>query len=182
MPTWLAQIHPLDAIGVLFVIVFILIGLKRGFSAELAGSLAILGAIAAVFLLVDPVSDWLVSNTQWSQSQAYIAALFVTFVVVVMIVGLTYSLLIRVVKVSFIAPLELVGGAIIGGLRAIALVFIVVFLCQMSPYPKVNAWFGPPSRLGMFVQQHQARATEIIVRETQDTRATIQQHRSIHKK
>src|SRR5450759_2340505 len=106
MPTWLAQINPLDAGGVMIVIVFTLIGLKRGFSAELAGSLAILGAIAAVFLLVDPVANWIVSRTQWSQSQAYIAALFVTFVVVLLTVAVVYSILIHTVKVSFITPLE----------------------------------------------------------------------------
>lgn len=182
MPAWLAQIDPLDASGVLIVVIFTLIGLKRGFSAELAGSLAILGAIAAVFLLVDPVADWIVARTQWSQTQGYIVALFITFVVVLMVVALIYSILLHTVKVSFIAPLELIGGAAIGGLRAIALLFMVVFLCQMVPYPKINAWFGPPSRLGIFVQKHQARVTEIITREVQDTRETIQQRRSVHKK
>src|ERR1035437_4049571 len=173
LPTWLAQLNPLDTASVLIVIIFTLIGLKRGFSAELAGSLAILGAIVAVFLLVDPVANWIVSHTQWSQDQAYIAALFVTFVVVLMTVAVVYSLLIHTVKVSFIAPLELIGGAVIGGLRAIALVFIVVFLCQMAPYPIVNAWFGPPSRLGAFVQQHQAEVSATITREAHDTRETI---------
>ncbi len=182
MSTWLAQINPLDACGVLIVIICTLIGLKRGFSAELSGSLAILGAIAAVFILVDPVADWIVARTQWSQSQGYIAALFITFVVVLMVVALVYSILTHTVKVSFIAPIELIGGAVVGGLRATALVFVVVFLCQMAPYPKVNAWFGPPSYLGVFVQEHQARVAETIVREAQGTRETIQQRRVTHEK
>jgi len=180
--TWLAQINPVDVGGVLIVIISILIGLKRGFSAELAGSLAIFGAIAAVFLLVDPVANWITAHTQWSQSQVYIAALFVTFVAVLLTVAVVYSILSHTVKVSFIAPLELIGGATIGGLRAIALVFIVVFLCQMAPYPKVNAWFGTPSRLGAFVQQHQAKVSTIIIREMQDTRETLQHRHLIHEK
>ena len=178
LPQWLLGINPLDAGAVLFILAFLLLGWKRGLASEIADTLAIGGAIAAVLLAADPLADGIVSTMHWSPTQAYVAAFFILGVTALLAVALLFWMLAKTVKVTFAKNLQRFGGAVVGALRAFALVLIVIYLGQIAPTPRLNAWFDGSSRLGRLVADYRERATSVVEREIESTRDTIRQHRA----
>ncbi len=157
-----------------------LIGLYRGFTKEILSLLAWISAVAASYLLFQPASNIVkkfVHNPMMADT-ATVVVIFVTFLVLITVLGHLLSLLI---KKSFLNGIDRVLGLAYGFLRGFFLIFVMELILSCI-------WLRPDhpaaiqeSRFSAFVYKGSDVMYGMLPESLQHWIQTMQQKRMQHK-
>ena len=142
-----------DLAAAIFILVCVLIGLKRGLAAELARLLGAGAALIAAWAFHGPVAAWLDTYSRLG-AEAARATAFVTLFVLALAATMLLRMLLRgMVTVTFAPKLERIGGAFAGLIRGSAWLVAIFAVLILVPQPFLNRVAGEECATGRFVRR-----------------------------
>jgi len=141
-----------DVLAVAVALFFLLRGLLRGASGEIARILGFIGGASAGYSLYPAIRTALTS----APGQASPAALSLTALALAVVTGLIAGLTVRFVcirllQIVILQPADAVLGAAAGAVYAAVLLAIVFSLGMLVPHPPVRRVFAEQSAVGRLV-------------------------------
>lgn len=103
-------------------------GLKNGLFVELASLVALIASIYGAIHFSYIAGDYLSQNLNWDERYMKITAFVITFIVIVVLVGLAGKLLTKIADFAMLGLLNKIAGGIFGVLKvAVILGAILIF-------------------------------------------------------
>ncbi len=143
-----AAFNSIDLMAAIFVLVCIILGLRRGLIGAIAPIVGIIVIAAAVRFGYPPCRDWLVAHLDFDASVLRLGAVAIVIgVPLVAMIGLR-KFLGALVKLPFISGIDRLGGALaglIGGTVFVIAAFLVLGLLPQryqSPTVHEASWIG----------------------------------------
>lgn len=108
-------------------------GLKNGLFVELASLVALIAGIYGAIHFSYIAGDYLEENLQWNGRYINITAFLITFIAIVILVGLSGKLLTKVADFAMLGLLNKIAGGMFGALKiAVILGAILLFFEKAS--------------------------------------------------
>lgn len=145
--------HPIDLLALGVILVFALIGWRRGLSGELSRFATLLLALALALRAREPLGR-LIGDATRLETPADVALAY-TLAIIIALIGLSLlrRLLERIMQISFTPGLEKSGGMLAGMLRGLLGVIAVFLLMNLWPHDYLNRVFGDASLGGRMIQR-----------------------------
>jgi len=126
--------------GIVLFVVFLgmLGGIRRGFSGELLRFITIAIAIYIGWRFSDQAMAWLAERSDWPENDLKAVAFFGLIVITYIILGIIRHSFRLLLDFSFRGKLEILGGAILGLIRASVFCAVALLGASMIPSEPLN--------------------------------------------
>ncbi|AZQ43065.1 CvpA family protein [Nonlabens ponticola] len=104
----------LDIVLLILLLIGFWRGFLNGFFVELTSLIALVAAIYGSIYFSNYAGDWLMSNTDWSESTITIASFIITFVVIILVITYVGKLITKLVKTAQLNFLNKIAGGAFG--------------------------------------------------------------------
>jgi membrane protein required for colicin V production len=137
-----------DLIALVFVVVCIAIGIKRGLIGLIAPIVGLIIIATAVRFGYAPCRDWMTTHLTFDASVLRLGALAVVIGIPLVLMILIRKLLGELVKLPILSGIDRLGGALAGLIAGVLFVLVVFFVLGILPKPyqspavKEGSWIG----------------------------------------
>jgi uncharacterized membrane protein required for colicin V production len=169
-----------DLAALVFVLASIAMGFRRGLSGQVAMLLAVLLVVVGTYFTYPLCLALLTRFTAVPTESVHVAALTVALLIPLGIVLVIRNLLGNVLKITFVAWLDRIGGAVAGAISSTLFVLLVFVVMNVLPTPYRFAAFGSPSWIGRLVTQSESNIVQRVETKIQRTRSAILRARQEH--
>ncbi len=142
--------HTFDIIAAAVAIIFVIIGLYRGFVEE---AIRLIGIVAAFFTGLALYRALAVHLTFLKLSGAVLSVIsfFVIFLAALLVIILLGMLLKKVIHLTVLGWIDRLCGGVIGFLKVFFFIWIVVIAIASLPFSKIRRWFEPSKTYSFFM-------------------------------
>ena len=115
-------------------------GLKNGLFVELASLVALVAGIYGAIHFSYIAGDYLNQNMDWNEKYIKITAFLITFVAIIILVGLAGKLLTKIADFAMLGLLNKIAGGIFGALKVAVILgaMLIFFEKALSSFNFVN--------------------------------------------
>jgi membrane protein required for colicin V production len=142
--------HLFDIICACIALIFMILGIKRGFVEEVIRVVAVVGAFFAALSLYRRGEEYIrflhVSDTILS-----ILSFLVIFLACLLAIALLGILIKKIVHLTVLGWVDRLCGGILGFVKVFFIVWIVVITVSSLPFDRVKNWFRPSKAYSFFV-------------------------------
>jgi uncharacterized membrane protein required for colicin V production len=128
-----------DGIVLVVVILGMFGGIRRGFSGELLRFITIAIAIYIGWRFSDQATAWLTERSDWPENDLKAVAFFGLIVITYVILGIIRHSFRLLLDFSFRGKLEILGGALLGLIRAMVFCAVALLGASMIPFEPIQA-------------------------------------------
>lgn len=132
-------LNPVDVVLVVVLLISLAVGLLRGLVQEAMSLATWVAAVAAGYLLAEPVQPYLAGLVAHPTARRVLAGALI-FVLVLIVGGLLNRFLSQGVRRLGLGGMDRLLGLGFGALRAAALITVVVMLIQLTRLPEHEWW------------------------------------------
>lgn len=136
MPRCIFTIFSLmNIIDIIFGIVLILgaiKGFKKGLFVELASLIGLIAGIYGAIHFSYYAGDWLAAKTSWGEQTIKLTAFAITFVIIIVVVGLAGKLLTKIADFAMLGIINKIAGAIFSVLKYAFLLSVVLMFIDAA--------------------------------------------------
>ncbi|GMN09677.1 CvpA family protein [Croceitalea sp. MTPC9] len=135
-------------------------GLKNGLFVELASLVALVAGIYGAIHFSYIAGDYLYQNMEWSEKYIKVTAFLITFIAIIVLVGLAGKLLTKIADFAMLGLLNKIAGGIFGALKvAIILGAMLIFFEKATASlnfinketQNESILYGPVRDIGAFI-------------------------------
>ncbi|MCD4819323.1 MAG: CvpA family protein [Candidatus Cloacimonetes bacterium] len=126
--------NPIDIGIFVFLLIAILVGLKKGFVASVISLAALVISIIIVSQLSPVIVFFLVTKFNLSEIIAVIISYLVVFIFIAIIAKILIKILHKIIKKLKISALNRILGAILGLCNGLIILIIMVLLINLTPF------------------------------------------------
>lgn len=166
-----------DIIAGCIILIWTVLGFKKGLSGQIAFFLSALVVIAAAIFGYNPCNAWLIDHFKMTPELARIVALACVIAIPLIIVLIIHAVAGYIVKVTFTAWIDRLGGAIAGFASASAFVFLIFIILNAIPKDLRPATTGADSWIGRHLLGVESNIVSKIEGTVDQTRGTLQKAR-----
>jgi uncharacterized membrane protein required for colicin V production len=166
-----------DIIAACIILIWTVLGFKKGLSGQIAFFLSALVVITAAIFGYDPCNAWLIKQFNMQPEWARLVALACVIAIPLIIVLIIHAIAGYIVKVTFTAWIDRLGGAIAGFASATAFVVLVFIILNATPRDLRPATTGADSWIGRHLLGVESNIVSTIEGKVDQTRGTIQKAR-----
>jgi membrane protein required for colicin V production len=142
--------HPIDIVAIALALLFIILGLYRGFVEE---AVRLIGIVAAFFTGLALYRQLAVHLTFLKLSGAVLSVVsfLLIFLATLLVIILLGMLLRKVIHLTVLGGVDRICGGLLGFLKVFFLVWIVVITIESLPFTKVKRWSGQSKTYAFFI-------------------------------
>ncbi|MBN1268968.1 MAG: CvpA family protein [Kiritimatiellae bacterium] len=143
-----------DILAILFLIMGLLRGLKRGLSGEIARLAGVLLAVWAGWRFYEPLGERIFRATRLTAQPSRALAFFAAVAIGYLLMLAARLVLRQLMEFTFKGRIERVGGALCGLLKAAAAVAAVIIFMGLVPSAYLREVFAERSLFGRAINTH----------------------------
>lgn len=142
--------HLFDIICACIALIFIILGIKRGFVEEVIRVVAVVGAFFSALSLYRRGENY-VRFLHVSDTILSILSFLVIFLACLLAIALLGILIKKIVHLTVLGWVDRLCGGILGFVKVFFIVWIVVITVSSLPFDHVKNWFKPSKSYSFFV-------------------------------
>jgi membrane protein required for colicin V production len=135
-------VHPFDIIAAGFCLLFIILGLFRGFVEEVLRLVAVVVAFLAGLAYYKPLAARALF-LHLPGSVTSVLSFFALFLACLVVLLLAGKLIKKVVHLTMLGPVDSICGGVLGFVKAFFLVWIAVICVSSLPFAGPKRWIAP---------------------------------------
>jgi membrane protein required for colicin V production len=142
--------HPVDIIAVALALLFIILGIYRGFVEEAVRLIGIVAAFFAGLALYRPLAVRL-TFLKLSGAVLSVVSFLLIFLVALLVIILLGMLVRKIIHLTVLGSVDRICGGLLGFLKVFFLVWIVVMTVASLPFVTIKHWFGQSKTYAFFI-------------------------------
>lgn len=141
--------HPFDIIAAGFSLLFVIVGLYRGFVEEVIRLVAVVAAFLAALAYYRPLAGCL-GFLHLPGSVTAVVSFLLLFLACLLALFILGKIVKKVIHLTVLGSVDMLCGGVLGFVKAFFLVWIFIIAVSSLPFAGVKNWIGPSKTYRFF--------------------------------